>query len=153
MTLQVASLGILTFAVLASIVYERGMARAFWIGVAVVGWGNLGWQTIHFSELSVTGEISERLMEAIHSEDPPVPPAAGPSQAAATTMNPYDADPAPSPPSSYDRANAKALFPYIAVWIWPLLLGFVGGMVAQQLYLRRERLAAKLSPHGSGPIS
>jgi hypothetical protein len=128
MILQASSLGILTLAILAALIYERGMARAFWIGFAVVGWGNLGWHWSHFSELSVTGEITEWLMNAIHPELPP---------AAAATI--------------YLDSAARTLFPYIIVWIWPALFGFVGGLVAQQLYLRRERLAARPPPGETKP--
>lgn len=135
MAFQAAALGVLTFALLAALAYERGAARAFWIGFAVVGWGHLSLHRLQISEISLTREISERLKDAIH----PLPP---PSAA------PPLIDPAASQPMS-----ARAVFPYLVFWFWPLLLGFVGGTVAQQMYARRERLAARAKPSGSGSIA
>jgi hypothetical protein len=59
-----------------------------------------------------------------------------------------DYDP-PQPTAYHDIQEARNAFPYLAIWIWPSLFGFVGGLVAQQLFFRRERLAAKPSPSGS----
>ena len=173
---QAAALGVLTFALLAALVYERSAARAFWIGFAVVGWGNPGLELFPLSELSISDEISEWLMDVIHPSLPPIapPPPAYPvpalpvallnALAQAGTIAPYGeipdperaadvdpADPVPPQPSAYDTIEARRVFPHLVAWIWPLLLGFVGGVVAQQLYLRRERLAARQAPHGSGP--
>jgi hypothetical protein len=152
-TLQAASLGILTFALLAALVYERSAARAFWIGFAVVGWGNLGLHRFQISEVSLTREISERLKDAIHPYPPPNNPSAG-QPGAAEKFNPgtpgywRNSDPATEP-----VLFARDAFSHLGVWIWPLLFGLTGGVVAQQLYLRRERLAERASPSGSRPVS
>jgi hypothetical protein len=165
LTLQSASLGILTVALLAALVYQRGAARAFWIGFAVVGWGYLGLQRLHLSEVNVSGQVSEWLLDVIHPAPPPSasPPPLG--QSRGTAFDPYgeapDAaavadldvgDPAPPQPAAYDVQAARNAFPYLVIWIWPSLFGFVGGVVAQQLYFRRERSAATPSPSGSGSI-
>ncbi len=125
MAFQAAALAVLTFAVLAALVSERGAARAFWIGFAVVGWGNLGLHRIQLSEISLTNRISDWLMDVIHAYPSASPFPPSPDSAAARIMFARDA------------------FSYLVVWIWPLLLGFVGGVVARQLYLRRERLSAR----------
>lgn len=153
MAFQAAALGVLTFALLAALVYKRGAARAFWIGFAVVGWGDLGLHRLHSSEVSLTREISERLKDAIHPYPPPNNPSAG-QPGAAQKFNPgtpgywRNSDPATEP-----VLFARDAFSHLGVWIWPLLLGFLGGIVAQQMYLRRERLAARAEPSGLGPIS
>jgi hypothetical protein len=168
MAFQAAALGLLTFALLAALVYERGAARAFWIGFAVVGWGNLGLHPLQILEVSLTREISERLMDAIHPYPPsdpepplylgleapiePVDPAFDPYSnvpEATTTTKGDPAGPVPPQPAAYDVGEARTAFPYLFVWIWALLLGFIGGVVAQQLYLRRERLAANRSQRGA----
>ena len=163
MAFQATALGVLTFALLAALVYERSAARAFWIGLAVVGWGNLGLQRFQLSEIRLTHEISERLMDAIHPYPPPsastpapdaYPPPADPAveqppAGGYPSFNPYGSAPDPAT----QRINqARGEFSVIVVWIWPLLLAYVGGVVAQQLYLCRERLAARPSPSASGPI-
>lgn len=167
LTLQAASLGILTVALLAVLVYERSAARAFWIGFAVVGWGYLGLQRLHLSEVSVSGEVSEWLLDVIHPYPPPgaspppldpmsgqLPGAAfdpyGEAPDAATAMDLNVVGPMPSQPAAHEVEAARNAFPYLVIWIWPPLFGFVGAVVAQQLYYRRERLAAKPSPNGSG---
>lgn len=124
MAFQATALAVLNFAVLAALVYERGAARAFWIGFAVVGCGNLGLHRIQLSEISLTNRISDRLMDVIHA----YPPGA--------------AFPPPLDSAAARILAARSAFQYLVVWIWPLLLGFVGGVVARQLYLRRERLTA-----------
>jgi hypothetical protein len=57
------------------------------------------------------------------------------------------AGPVPPQPAAYDDVEkARNAFPYLVIWIWPPLFGFVGGIVAQQLYFRRERVAARSGP-------
>lgn len=151
---QAVALGVLTFALLAALVYERGAARAFWIGFAVVGWGNLGLHRFQISEVSLTREISERLIDAIHPYPPsdPEPPLEGP---VSPTFDPYGDVPKAVTATAvgFDVHVARNNFQYLTFWIWPLLFGFAGGIVAQQMYARRERLAARVSPSGSGPLS
>jgi hypothetical protein len=169
LTLQAASLGVLTLALLAALIYQRGAARTFWIGFAVVGWGYLGLQRLHLSEVSISGEVSEWLLDVIHPYPPPSasPPPLDPmtGQARVERLDPYGeapdlatvadldvGDPESPQPAAHDAEAARNAFPYLVIWIWPPLFGFVGGVVAQQLYFRRERLAAKPSPSGSGPM-
>ena len=151
MAFQAASLGVLTFAILAALVYERGSARAFWIGFAVVGWGNLGWQELHLPLDSLTGEVSEWLMEVIHPDPAPLDPAA--LQPPSVMTDPFSHVAEPAIPAASAIQDARNTFSYLVFWIWPPLFGLIGGVVAKQLYLRRERLAARPSPSSSGPIS
>ncbi|HUY93042.1 MAG TPA: hypothetical protein VMV10_30210 [Pirellulales bacterium] len=152
MAFQATALGVLTFGLLAALVYERSAARAFWIGFAVVGWGNLGLHRFPLSEIRLTHEISEWLMDAIHPFPPPSasPPPIDPSdeQPRAEKFDPYGGVPDPTPNPTQLAMIARDRFSYLVVWIWPLLLGFVGGVVAQQLFLRRERLVTRPSPSG-----
>lgn len=172
MAFQAAGLGILTFALLAALVYERSAARAFWIGFAVVGWGHLGLHRFPLSEISLIDEISERLKDAIHpysASDPELPldPGAGLREEGAVssgldsygdvpkaiTVTEVEAGRAASLLVRFDVHVARDNFQFLVFWIWPLLFGFVGGIVAQQMYARRERLAARASPSDSRPIS
>jgi hypothetical protein len=163
LTLQAASLGVLTLALLAALVYQRGAARAFWIGFAVVGWGYLGPQRLHLSEVSVSGQVSEWLLDVIHPYPPPSasPPPLDPMTGQPGVAEGFDPDgqeapylatapiagPVPPQPAAYDDVEkARNAFPYLVIWIWPPLFGFVGGIVAQQLYFRRERVAARPGP-------
>lgn len=171
MAFQATALGVLTFALLAALVYERSAARAFWIGFTVVGWGNTVLHRLQISEASLTREISERLMDAIHpyppsDPEPPLDPEAGlPEGSVSPAFDPYGDVPKAITVTEVEAAGAAPLpvgfdvhvtrnnFEYLILWIWPLLFGFVGGVVAQQMYARRERLAARGQPSGSMPIS
>lgn len=150
---QAAALGVLTFGLLAALVYERGAARAFWIGFAVVGWGNLGLHRLQISEVSLTREISERLKDAIHPYPPPNNPSDGQAGAAEKFIPGAPGYWRNSDPATEPVLFARDAFSHLDVWIWPLLFGLTGGVVAQQLYLRRERLAARAKPSGSRPVS
>jgi len=155
---QTAALGVLTFALLAALVYERSAARAFWIGFAVVGWGNLGLQRSYYTEINIRDDVSEWLTDTLH----PYPsagvmepslnlePEALPTKPVGVELYSYEP---PSDPARERVVIARSAFSYLVVWIWSLLFGFVGGIVAQQMYARRDRLAARASPSSSGAIS
>lgn len=155
MAFQAAALGVLTFALLAALIYERSAARAFWIGFAVVGWGNLGMQWPIQAGFSLTFEVSEWLEDVIHPH--PSPSTRSPPELPGNPVGIVDSDlysyGRPMDPAAERVIEARNAFSMLLYWIWPLLLGFVGGVVARQLYLGRQRLAAKPPPCDSGPIS
>lgn len=120
---EALSFGMLVLAVLASLVYQRGSARAFWIGFAVVGWGKLGLEKLHMQYFTDwTIQVSYLLMDFVHPAQPLVP-------------GPF----APSPANQ----SVRNFFYHSAFWLWPLILGIIGGVVAMQLYLRDERRTAR----------
>jgi hypothetical protein len=116
------TLGCLFFSALAGI-YGHRVGRAFWVGFAVVGWGYfVVQQEFEPPQDLPTGRISDRLQRLIHPD--------GPLIQLGDSHNP------PIQPANW----LKLLwFKMILTWLWPLVLGFVGGLIACHLYLRRER--------------
>jgi hypothetical protein len=118
----------LFFAVLAAI-YGQRASRAFWVGFAVVGWGYMGAQQFLLVDVAQrpTVLIAARLQDLIHPRD---------IGDGTFTLTGGRGQPLP-----VNWREIEAFLKIIA-WLWPLLFGFIGGLVARYLCLRRERESA-----------
>jgi len=104
------------FAVLAAI-YGSGSVRAFWLGFAIASLGQLGMEKLAKDERIPSRQIDTLVLEAIHPGTPTLPG---------------------NPPGFPGNAASRSWFSLTAFWIWPLLFGFAGGLVARRLYAARQ---------------
>jgi hypothetical protein len=116
---------LLPYAVFAS-VYGRSAGRPFWLGFAVLSWGYLALEHVGKVERPPNLLVTQPLQNLILGPSPPLPANAVMSDVL-------------SSPAYQKHANVEKYFGIIAHWLWTLLLGFIGGLLARQLYLRRER--------------
>ncbi len=117
--IEVAALGALFFAAITAL-YGQGAAKAFGAGFTVVGWGYYWMQQFERFGLT-TQRISLELQDLIH----PAQPGLGGGGGGVFNIPPGGA--------------VQGEFLEIARWLWPVLLGLIGGLAARHLYLRRER--------------
>jgi hypothetical protein len=99
----------LFFAILAAI-RGRQSLRSFWLGFAVVGWGYFALQHVMEAELP-TSEVSLRVQEIVR--------------------------PARFVSGSITNINEISACRDVIRWLWPCLLGFIGGVVTHILDVKR----------------
>ena len=121
--ISAVALACLIFAPLAA-VYGRNAGRAFWLGFAVAGWVYIGLDRVRPGALP-TSLLTARLKDLVIG--PPILPSAEQEIA-------------------IDRALIH--FSETAYWLWCLILGLAGALVARQLHLRRERQSSRNPPAG-----
>jgi hypothetical protein len=128
--IQGFAFGCLFFSVLAAI-YGQRSSRAFWVGFAVVGWGYIGAQQFLLIDVAErpTLLISSHLQTLIHPTK--------------TTIGGVPVTNGRGQPLAINGIEINAFLKVVG-WLWPLLLGFIGGMVSRHLYLRRERAAQEV---------
>jgi hypothetical protein len=94
-------------------------SRPFWLGFAVAGWGFLLANAMPGSQFLPTVTMTEKLQFAIQGD--------------------YLLSHGSEPIRTFRVARSDwELTQEIAQWLWSLVLGFIGGLVARHLYLRRE---------------
>jgi hypothetical protein len=118
-----------------SAVYGRSAGRPFWLGFTVLAWGYLALDHVGKAERPPNLLTTQHLQNLILGPPPPLP-------ANAEMVDVL------SSPAYQEYASAEKHFGIIAHWLWTLLLGFIGGLLARQLYLWRGRAAQETgTPH------
>jgi len=160
-----ATLAFLVLAILGSI-YRTGSTRAFWLGMAIVGWGYL-WLARRpddsFSDPRPRFQeegplVTSRLLCHAYTDVllrvrplPPLPPELnwGVSSRGLIIMGPpggYPGSPSAPPPGSALGGFPPGIHDYpslsdfvtVGHSLWALLLGFLGGLVARWFYATRQ---------------
>ncbi len=96
----------LFFAILAAI-QRRGSRQSFWLGFAIVGWGYFALQQLPIESALPTTSLSWKIQEVVQ----PVKVVSG----------------------AVTNGNEIYACSEVVRWLWPMLLGFVGGIVARYL--------------------
>jgi hypothetical protein len=119
----ITSVFVLLFFAVLSVIYGSEQRRAFWVGFAVVGWGYILMHAF-LGHLQIAGYLAtSQLLTMTVGIEP--------------ELSPYS--------NLVDPEAAEHVLERMAIGhaLWMLALGFVGGIVARYLYLRREAIMRK----------